>query len=76
MFLFGQKVGDMILCFGMNADHRYSARRIYAAIIRGRVGVILARTCLLNTGIVIEWTSRWTVYLCIYTKVGKLSLLL
>ena len=28
------------------------------------------------TGVVIEWTSRWSVYLYIYTKVGKLSLLL
>ena len=25
---------------------------------------------------VIEWTSRWSVYLYIYTKVGKLSQLL
>ena len=29
-----------------------------------------------STGIVIEWTSCWTVYLCIYIQVGKLSLLL
>ena len=29
-----------------------------------------------SIGVVIEWTSRWTVYLCMYTKVGKLSLLL
>ena len=30
------------------------------------------------TGVVIEWTSRWSVYLytCIYTKVGTLSLLI